>query len=62
MAYSATNRIIHKGYKNVNALGSFFWEYFGFFQGKNWRKLHILKWKTEFVRRREYADDRKPDW
>ena len=32
MAYSATSRIIHKWFKNVNPLGSFFWEYFGFFR------------------------------
>ena len=35
MAYSATSRIIHKRQRNVNPLVSFFWEYFGDFQGNS---------------------------
>ena len=33
MAYSATSRIIHKLFINVNPLVGFFREYFGFFSG-----------------------------
>ena len=32
MAYSATSRIIHKLFINVNPLVGFFGEYFGFFR------------------------------
>ena len=32
MAYSATSRIIHKLFINVNPLVGFFREYFGFFR------------------------------
>ena len=62
MAYSATSRIIHKWFINVNPYDKYFWEYFARFWQIDKKALlgkDGIKGRTGSGHRKEYADARR---